>query len=128
MNAKAEQSNKSSAGDKLKLTLAVLVLAAGIFGFYWYSTEPQLMRVGGLLAAVVIAVVLAAFTGLGLRTRHFLAESQFEMRKVVWPTRDETAKTTLIILVVVVILALLLGAIDLILKTVVLEWLLRLGK
>ena len=50
------------------------------------------------------------------------------MRKVVWPTRDETVKTTLVIIVVVIILALLLGAIDLILKTVVLEWLLKLGK
>ncbi len=128
MNAKAEQSNKSSAGDKLMLTLAVLVLAAGIFGFYWYSTAAQSMRMGVLIGGIVVSFGLLMVTGYGRRLRHFLAESQFEMRKVSWPNRDETVKTTLIIMAVVVILALLLGAIDLILKTVVLEWLLKLGK
>jgi len=128
MNAKAEQTNKSSVGDKLMLVLAVLVLAAGIFGFYWYSSAADSMRVGGLVGAMVVSFGLLMLTGLGRRLRHFLAESQFEMRKVVWPTRDETVKTTLVIIVVVIILALLLGAIDLILKTVVLEWLLKLGK
>jgi preprotein translocase subunit SecE len=49
------------------------------------------------------------------------------MRKVVWPTRDETLKTTGIIMVVVIVLSLLLGLIDLILKSVVLDWLLKLG-
>ncbi len=128
MNAKAEQNHKSSAGDRVKLALAVLVLAAGIFGFYWYSNLAQYLRLGGLLAAIAIAVGLTMLTGLGGRIRHFLAESQFEMRKVVWPTRDETVKTTLVIIVVVIILALMLGLIDVILKTVVLDWLLKLGK
>ena len=63
----------------------------------------------------------------GRRVRDFLAESQFEMRKVVWPTRDETLKTTGIIMVVVIVLSLMLGLIDLILKSVVLDWLLKLG-
>jgi preprotein translocase subunit SecE len=49
------------------------------------------------------------------------------LRKVVWPTKDETIKTTGIIIVVVVILSLLLGLIDLILKSVILDWLLKLG-
>ncbi|MDA3914344.1 preprotein translocase subunit SecE [Oleiagrimonas sp.] len=128
MNVKAEQSGKSGAGDIAKLVLAVLVLAAGLFGFYWYADAAQLVRLGGLLGSIAIAVVLANFTGLGRRLRNFLAESQFEMRKVVWPTRDETVKTTLMVLVVVVILALMLGFIDLVLKKIVLEWLLKLGK
>jgi preprotein translocase subunit SecE len=128
MNAKAEQTNKSSAGEKLVLVLAVLVLAAGIFGFYWYSNAGQALRVGGLIGSFAISIGLLMVTGMGRRLRHFLAESQFEMRKVVWPTRDETVKTTLVIIVVVIILALLLGAIDMILKKIVLEWLLNLGK
>ncbi|KGI77174.1 preprotein translocase subunit SecE [Oleiagrimonas soli] len=128
MNAKAEQTNKSSAGDKLMLVLAVLVLAAGLFGFYWYANAAQVVRAGVLVGGLVLSVGIVMLTGYGRRIRHFLAESQFEMRKVVWPSRDETVKTTIIILIVVVILALLLGAIDLLLKTVVLEWLLKLGK
>jgi preprotein translocase subunit SecE len=77
--------------------------------------------------AVAAALGIAALTAPGRRARNFLAESQFEMRKVVWPTRDETIKTTGIIIAVVIVLSLLLGLIDLILKSVVLDWLLKLG-
>jgi len=75
----------------------------------------------------VISLAIASFTALGRRVRNYIAESQFEMRKVVWPTRDETLKTTGIIIVVVIILSLMLGLIDLILKSVILDWLLKLG-
>ena len=95
-----------------------------VFGGRWLLAPMYLGLVGGL----VLSVGIVMLTGYGRRIRHFLAESQFEMRKVVWPSRDETVKTTIIILIVVVILALLLGAIDLLLKTIVLEWLLKLGK
>jgi preprotein translocase subunit SecE len=74
-----------------------------------------------------VAIVIAAFTAPGRRMRGFVAETQFEMRKVVWPTRDETLKTTGIIILVVIALSLLLGLIDLILKSVILDWLLKLG-
>jgi len=46
----------------------------------------------------------------------------------VWPTRDETIRTTLVIIVVVIILSLLLGAIDLVLKWIVLDHLLKIGR
>lgn len=128
MNAKADQASGTSAGDIAKLAVAFLLVAGGLFAFYWFGSLPQLARTGGLVAALVAAFGLVAFTALGRRVRHFVSESHFEMRKVVWPTRDETVKTTLIIVVVVVILSLLLGLIDLILKSVVLEWLLKLGK
>ena len=130
MNTKAEQPKGTNAGDVAKLILAGLVLVAGIFAYSWFGRDGTIsssMRLLGVLAAVVIALAIAAFTALGRRTKDFLAESQFEMRKVVWPTRDETIKTTGIILVVVAILSLLLGAIDLVLKSVILDWLLKIG-
>ncbi len=129
MNTKAEQSKGTSGADVAKLTLAVLVLAAGVFAYSWFGNDasvPSSVRLAGVLVALVAALGIAAFTAPGRRARNYLAESQFEMRKVVWPTRDETVKTTGIILVVVVILSLLLGLIDLILKSVVLDWLLKL--
>ncbi len=130
MNTKAEQPKGTNAADIAKLILAGLVLAAGIFAYSWFGRDGTIsssMRLLGVVAAVVIALAIAAFTALGRRTRDFLAESQFEMRKVVWPTRDETIKTTGIILLVVAILSLLLGLIDLILKSVILDWLLKMG-
>ena len=130
MNTKAEQTKGVNAVDIGKLVLALLVLAAGIFAYSWFGNDtsiPQSVRLLGVFAALIIALAIGAFTAPGRRVRTFLGESQFELRKVVWPTRDETLKTTGIIMVVVVVLSLLLGLIDLILKSVVLDWLLKLG-
>ncbi|WP_233843346.1 preprotein translocase subunit SecE [Dyella sp. 2HG41-7] len=129
MNTKAEQSKGTSGADIGKLVLAVLVLAAGIVGYTYLGNigAASPVRLVTIIAAVIVSVAIASFTSLGRRARHFLSESQFEMRKVVWPTRDETIKTTGIIIAVVIILSLLLGLIDLILKSVVLDWLLKLG-
>jgi preprotein translocase subunit SecE len=110
-----------------KLLLALLVLVAGIVGFYYFAAASQALRVVGVMAAVVVAMAIATFTQPGRKLRGFFGESQFELRKVVWPSRDETLKTTGIIIVVVIILSLLLGLIDLILKSVVLDWLLKIG-
>jgi preprotein translocase subunit SecE len=127
MNTKAEQARGMGAADAAKLLLAAIVLVAGIVGFYYYGQAPQLVRVVGVLAAIVISGAIGAFTGPGRKLRHFLSESQFELRKVVWPTKEETLKTTGVIIVVVIILSLLLGLIDWLLKTIVLDWLLKLG-
>ena len=128
MNTKAEQPRGTSGADIGKLVLAVLVLAAGIFAYSWYDNSVAgSVRLAGVVVALVAALAIGAFTGPGRRARNFIAESQFEMRKVVWPTRDETLKTTLVIIAVVIVLSLLLGLIDLILKSVVLDWLLKLG-
>lgn len=130
MNTKAEQSKGASAADISKLVIAGLILLAGVFAYSWFGADskmPQSVLVAGVVLAIAISLGIAAFTGPGRRARSFIAESQFEMRKVVWPTREETIKTTAVIIVVVIILSLLLGLIDLILKSVVLDWLLKLG-
>ena len=130
MNTKSDQPKATSVRDIGKLILAAAIVATGIFAFSWFGNDanvPATVRVAGLLVAIAVAVVIAAFTAPGQRMRGFVAETQFEMRKVVWPTRDETLKTTGIIILVVIVLSLLLGLIDLILKAVILDWLLKLG-
>ncbi len=130
MNTKAEPTKGATGADIAKLVLAVLVLAAGVFAYSWFGSDgsvPQSVRLLGVVVALVASLAIGAFTAPGRRVRAFLGESQFELRKVVWPARDETLKTTGIIIVVVIVLSLLLGLIDLILKSVVLDWLLKLG-
>ena len=130
MNTKSDQPRATNVRDIGKLILAVAIVAAGIFAYSWFGNDasvPTTVRIFGLLVAIAVAVVIAAFTAPGQRMRGFVAETQFEMRKVVWPTRDETLKTTGIIILVVIVLSLLLGLIDLILKAVILDWLLKLG-
>ncbi|MHB1284102.1 MAG: preprotein translocase subunit SecE [Metallibacterium scheffleri] len=129
MNAKVDQhTGGTKAADIAKLVLALLVLVAGIAAYYLLGHVAHSLRILGVFAAVIVAVAIAAFTELGRAMRGFLRESQFEMRKVTWPTRDETVRTTLVVAFVVVVVAILLGIIDYVLKSIILDWLLKLGK
>ena len=128
MNAKAEQVGGSSAADVAKFTLAVLVLLGGFVGYYWFNDLASWQRLLILLGSMVLAGAIGYFTRAGTALRDFLVESNFELRKVVWPTRQETVQTTLVIMVVVVILSILLGLIDITLKWAILDHLLKMGR
>jgi len=128
MNAKAEKAAPANALDVVMTALAALLLVAGLVAYYWFSDWSGVARFGVLVAGLAGCVVVGAFTKAGRATREYLVESQFELRKVVWPTRDETLRTTLVIIIVVIILSLLLGLIDVILKWVVLDHLLKMGR
>ena len=127
MNAKVEQAG-NSAVDVAKLTLALIVIAAGVVAYDWFNELATWQRLFILLGGLLVGGAIGFFTRAGQSLRNFLAESQFELRKVVWPTRQETMQTTLVIIVVVIILSLLLGLIDLFLKWAILDHLLKLGR
>ena len=127
MNVKAEQHGGLGAADIGKLVLAALVLLAGLAGFYYFGNLPQSVRTLGVVATTVVALGIAAITAPGRAARAFLAESQLELRKVIWPTRDETVRTTIVIAIVVVVISLVLGLIDVVLKWAILDHLLKIG-
>ncbi|HUW51211.1 MAG TPA: preprotein translocase subunit SecE [Sulfuricella sp.] len=98
--------------DKIKLGFAVLLLAAGIVGFYMLAEHALVLRVLTVLAGVVMAISVAWFTVPG---RHFFAfgkDSWAETKKVVWPTRKETLQTTGVVFLLVVVIAIFLWIVD----------------
>ncbi len=128
MNSKAEQqTDRPGAADLGKLVLAAAVLVVTVYGYYHFDQVAGSLRFVGVLAGTLIALAIAAFTAPGERVREYIRESQFEMRKVVWPTREETVRTTIVIMIVVVIISALLGLIDVILKWAILDTLLKMG-
>jgi len=108
--SKTEQS--TSAIDTFKLMTAVLVLLAGVVGFYYFEEESQLLRVLGMLAVAVIAFLIAATSEVGRRSLGFFKDARVEVRKVVWPTRQETVQTTIAVLFMVVLVAIMLWLFD----------------
>jgi preprotein translocase subunit SecE len=98
--------------DKLKLTLAVLLVAGGIGGFYYFGDRPELLRWAILLAAAALALILAAPTAAGRNTWEFIKGSRLELRKVVWPSRKETMQVTLVVFIMVVLVAIYMWMID----------------
>ena len=113
MVSKTEQS--TSAIDTFKLTTAVLVLLAGVVGFYYFEDESQLLRVLGMLAVAVVAFLIAATSDAGRRSLGFFKDARVEVRKVVWPTRQETLTTTVAVLIMVVLVAIMLWLFDMLL-------------
>lgn len=73
------------------------------------------------MVGLVGGIGVFMLTGKGRDTREFLSESRFELRKVVWPTRQEAIRMTWVVMVVVTILSLLLGGFD-----YVIQWLVQL--
>ena len=114
MVAKTEEvvSNKL---DTFKLLLAIAILILGIVGFYYYETESQLYRVLGVVLAAGVAVAISATTALGQNLIGFGREARMEVRKVVWPTRQETLQTTFMVLVAVIIIGIFLWLVDMLL-------------
>ena len=110
MVTKTEQTVSSF--DTVKLILALLVLIAGVVGFYYFEEESQLLRVLGMLALVVVAFFIVASTDVGRRSLGFAKDARVEVRKVVWPTRQETVQTTIVVIIAVFVVALMLWGID----------------
>ncbi len=110
MVTKTEQT--TSAIDTFKLMTAVLVLIAGVVGFYYFEDESQLLRVLGMLAVAVVAFLIAATSEPGRRGLGFVKDARIEVRKVVWPTRQETVQTTIAVLFMVILVAIMLWLFD----------------
>ena len=101
--------------DKIKLLVAVLLIGASIGVFYYYSDNSLLVRVIVILVAMGISTAIALQTAVGQKTLEFMRDSQVEVRKVVWPTRKETAQTTMVVMAMVVVIAIFLWLLDMIL-------------
>jgi preprotein translocase subunit SecE len=98
--------------DKLILTIAILPLAGAIGGFYYFADEMLLLRVIGLLVGAVLSIVIALQAQSGKAAWAFVRDARTEVRKVVWPTRKETAQTTMFVLAAVIFMGVCLWLLD----------------
>jgi len=115
MNSKVEHSKTAaaSAGAIVKYAVALALVLAGLVAWWWFAGQWQApVRALAVVAGLVLGALVFLATAKGRDTREFLVESRFELRKVVWPTRQEALRMTWVVGIVVVVLSLLLGAFD----------------
>ncbi len=98
--------------DKIKLGFAVLLLIAGIAGFYYLRDSAMVIRVIAVLSGFILAAVTVWFTSQGKQFHAFSRESAEETKKVVWPSRKETVQTTGIVFAFVLVMAIFLWMVD----------------
>jgi preprotein translocase subunit SecE len=105
--------------DWFKWIIVVGLVAAGIFGNWYYQHEPLIYRILALIAIAGISALVAAQTVRGRSLVSLMKEARVEMRRVVWPTRQETTQTTFIVVMLVLLFAFILWLLDTILGWVV---------
>ena len=98
--------------DKIKLIVAVLLVIAGIAGFYLLKDSALILRVASVLAGLIAAALVAWTTAPGREFFVFAQESVVETKKVVWPSRKETVQTTGMVLAFVLVMAIFLWIVD----------------
>ena len=114
MNSKVEQSKAGgAAGDIAKYVVAALLVVAGLVANWWFKGQwsAPLPAVAAAVGLVLGALVFLT-TAKGHQVRHYLAESRFELRKVVWPTRQEALRLTWVVMFVVVVISLIMAGFD----------------
>jgi len=120
MNDEAKQTTAApAASGTVQLIGAILLVLGGIVGFYVLKSRPEVWASWVALAGgVVLGVLLFAFSPNGRRFWQFFLESRVELRKVFWPSRQETFTTTLVVLGFVVIASVFFWLLDLTLASV----------
>jgi preprotein translocase subunit SecE len=109
------KAQEGGAVNTVKLVVAVLLVLAGVAGFYVLSSQAAWLRWLAVVGGIVLGGVVIAFSQYGTDLKQFIALSRIELRKIVWPNRQETGMTTLVVLAFVVAAGLFFWGLDLVL-------------
>ncbi len=106
------KTNKVSSFDMVKWIVVAILVIAIVGGNTYFSTVALAVRVTVMIVAGIITIGIAFTTVKGKMALEFIKESRIELRKVVWPTRQETVQTTLMIAGIVLLMSLVLWGFD----------------
>ena len=104
--------------DKVKLVVAILLVVAGIATFYVLDAQAIWVRWLAVVAGVALGAAVLLPSQYGRNLRQFFADARVELRKVVWPTRNETGMTTLVVFGFVVVAGVFFWLVDMLLALV----------
>ncbi len=112
MSAQTETS-ESGILDTIKLLIAAAALVGGLYAYYYYETElAQAIRVLMVLGGTIAGIGIAMTSVQGQRLWHFIQGSRVEIRKVVWPTKQETTQTAIAVFVFTLVMMLFFWVLD----------------
>ena len=112
MNKKIQIKNESNFFDKVLWLIVVAMIIGGIFANYYYAQLALTIRLVGWVVLACAVILLALQTVAGKRFWKFFKDSKNEMRRVVWPTRQQTFHQTLMVVGIVIIFAVVMWGLD----------------
>jgi len=105
----------ASVADKAKITVTILLVIGGIAAYYVLSAQAAWIRWVAVLGGIVLVIAVFASSKPGRDFWQFMLDSRIELRKIVWPSRQETGMTTLVVFGFVIVAGLFFWVLDLVL-------------
>jgi preprotein translocase subunit SecE len=99
--------------DRVKLVVAILFVIGGVAAYYVLGNQPPWLRWLAVAAGIILAAGVIAVSKYGTALKQFMADSRVELRKIVWPNRQETGMTTLVVMVFLLIAGIFFWGLDL---------------
>ena len=121
MNDQASETGVGGGPDTAKLVTAIVLAFAGVAAFYVLHAQAEWLRWLAVVAGIVLAAVVFGSSARGKAFWQFMLDARLELRKVVWPSRQDTATTTAVVFVFVIVAGVFFWALD-----VFLSWATRL--
>ena len=109
------EKNIETKSSKSYLILSIGVLITGMILFYYYSDVRLFYRVIGMISVVIFSAFIAYQSDFGKLVYSYVTDSKVELKKVTWPTKQETTQTTLGVIFVVIVVGILLWLFDMLL-------------
>ena len=103
----------ASVADKAKIAAAILLVVGGIAAYYVLSGQAAWMRWLAVAGGIVLGIVVFASSKQGRDFWQFMLDSRIELRKIVWPSRQETGMTTLVVFAFVIVAGVFFWLLDL---------------
>ncbi len=110
-----EKNIETTKSSKSYLILSIGVLITGMILFYYYSDVRLFYRVLGMISVVIFSAFIAYQSDFGKLVYSYITDSKVELKKVTWPTKQETTQTTLGVIFVVIVVGILLWLFDMLL-------------
>ena len=110
-----EKNIETTKSSKSYLILSIGVLITGMILFYYYSDVRLFYRVVGMISVVIFSAFIAYQSDFGKLVFSYVTDSKVELKKVTWPTKQETTQTTLGVIFVVIVVGILLWLFDMLL-------------
>jgi preprotein translocase subunit SecE len=105
--------------DTYLWALIIILVSAGIVANHYFSNVVWTLRLSGWIVLLCVVIFLVFTTVAGKKLWNFAKEARVELRKVVWPSKDETVRTTMLVAAMVVVVALILWGVDAVLLWIV---------
>ena len=112
MDNSSTQIEKSSFIDTIKLLLSAAVLFSGLYSYYYYLQVSLPLRVLMVLGGLFVGTAIAMTSFQGKQLLSFIQSSRIEIRKVVWPTNQETSQTTIAVFVFTLVMGIFFWGLD----------------